>query len=292
MECPRQSTTMGCRLRVSAVSGSAVRLSMLVLYVEEEAGSARTCPPPGGTGDDIVVLQEERPQLTGGTVWEASGLLASALGDFGVEWQGARVLELGSGTGWLALKMAQRGASVTATDRRGMLDLLMRNVLRNQKRFPCTAEADLARGKVSELDVECVELDWEEGTVLPGKWDVIIGCEVMYLSQFYPSLVETIRRHTNEGTRIFISWQARTEDGKHKQGDFLEQARAAGLKEQLKCVQRTGANIPVYVYEFGLHDPNSRLHTGTATLAPPCYPPNSTATNIYNSQVTNVAKGK
>ena len=69
--------------------------------------------------------------------------------------QNARILELGAGTGYLALKLAQRGAHVITTDREGGQPRLLRNVLRNQSRLNDEDGEQV-------LDVECHALDWEE----------------------------------------------------------------------------------------------------------------------------------
>lgn len=143
---------------VTALGSAKVRLQLSAARLD--AGAADE--------DEIRVTQQEMPHLTGGVVWEAARLLEAELRGMDIDWPRARVLELGSGTGWLALQLARRGAAVTATDRRGMLDLLRRNVLRNQKRFPCTEE-EARRGRWTALDVEVVELDWEEEGVLAGE---------------------------------------------------------------------------------------------------------------------------
>ena len=143
---------------VTALGSAKVRLQLSAARLD--AGAA--------DDDEIRVTQQEMPHLTGGVVWEAARLLEAELRGMDIDWPRARVLELGSGTGWLALQLARRGAAVTATDRRGMLDLLRRNVLRNQKRFPCTEE-EARRGRWTALDVEVVELDWEEEGVLAGE---------------------------------------------------------------------------------------------------------------------------
>jgi 16S rRNA A1518/A1519 N6-dimethyltransferase RsmA/KsgA/DIM1 with predicted DNA glycosylase/AP lyase activity len=49
-----------------------------------------------------------------------------------------RILELGSGTGWLSLHLARRGAIVTATERTGAMALLTQNVMRNQEQIVMT----------------------------------------------------------------------------------------------------------------------------------------------------------
>ena len=81
------------------------------------------------------------------------------LADDTIEWEGLDVVELGAGSGWLAMRLASLGAWVTATDRKGMLGLLTRNVLLNQRRYLTSPAAeDLAEG----LQVEVADIDWDD----------------------------------------------------------------------------------------------------------------------------------
>ena len=95
-----------------------------------------------------------------GWIWESSRALETAMlaavQEGGGSWSELRILELGSGTGWLALRLAQLGADVTATDRSGPSVLLRRNVMRNQETFRAPGAAE------SALRVECHELSWED----------------------------------------------------------------------------------------------------------------------------------
>ena len=95
-----------------------------------------------------------------GWIWESSRALETAMLAAVQEGGGSRselrILELGSGTGWLALRLAQLGADVTATDRSGPSVLLRRNVMRNQETFRAPGAAE------SALRVECHELSWED----------------------------------------------------------------------------------------------------------------------------------
>ena len=40
-----------------------------------------------------------------------------------------------------------------------------------------------------------------------GEWDLIIGCEVLYLREFYEALVSVLERHSRPSTRVLICWQ-------------------------------------------------------------------------------------
>ncbi|KAA8499069.1 Protein-lysine N-methyltransferase efm3 [Porphyridium purpureum] len=61
-----------------------------------------------------------------GIFWNASMAMDAALEGHIASWSGLRVLELGAGTGLLAIRMAQRGAYVLATDQN--VDELLANV--------------------------------------------------------------------------------------------------------------------------------------------------------------------
>jgi predicted nicotinamide N-methyase len=144
-------------------------------------------------------------------------------------WHRLKVLELGSGTGWLALRLAAHGASVTATDRVGTLPLLAQNVVKNQEAFsqllPSPGEdndeganpsASAIRGV--ELNVTVAPLEWkamDENDNMNGDtsclirsnvndvpasdlggdngWDAIVASDVLYLNELYADLLQTLR---------------------------------------------------------------------------------------------------
>jgi predicted nicotinamide N-methyase len=144
-------------------------------------------------------------------------------------WHRLKVLELGSGTGWLALRLAAHGASVTATDRVGTLPLLAQNVVKNQEAFSlllpsqgddndegANPSASAVRGV--ELNVTVAPLEWkvlDENDNLNGDtsclirssindvsasdlggtggWDAIVASDVLYLNELYADLLQTLR---------------------------------------------------------------------------------------------------
>ena len=91
---------------------------------------------------------------SGGWIWPSARLLEETLLAERPSWAGVNVLELGSGTGYLALRLAQAGARVTATDRGGAMKLLEQNIRRNQQRFGTQDGEEL-------LQVGSSVLDWE-----------------------------------------------------------------------------------------------------------------------------------
>lgn len=111
-------------------------------------------------------------ESTGGKVWEASlrsfDILSSILCDKSTD-QDLHVLELGSGCGWLGLRLAQThtNAHLVMSEQKefGALEWLQHNMSLNPS-----------------ISVRAVELNWESipGEIVSQKWDMIIGCELVY----------------------------------------------------------------------------------------------------------------
>ncbi len=90
--------------------------------------------------DDVILLQNffgMDTNSTGGALWDSSLVLWSKIQD--LDLRGKRVLELGSGVGFLSIKAASKGAYMIATD--GDLDvieLLRENITRNHNSIQAT----------------------------------------------------------------------------------------------------------------------------------------------------------
>lgn len=105
--------------------------------------------------------------------WEASLLLTEwALQQ---EMRGARILELGAGTGLVGITTAKMGAQVTATDGS---EVVMTRLSENFK--------------LNKIDGELRMLLWgEEHEILDRKWDFIFAADVTYHDEICASLAET-----------------------------------------------------------------------------------------------------
>ena len=164
---------------------------------------------------------------TGGWVWEASHVLEAALlSDTTLDWDARpRVTELGAGTGYLSLRLASLGAVVTATDRRKMLGLMVRNVTLNQRRLLKADDPDFS------LSVEVSELDWLEPPAELPSADLVVGSDLIYDDRFHTALVKVIRRFVlDERVRCVLSWEERKPD---PEASFLKLAEDAGLAPSL-----------------------------------------------------------
>jgi predicted nicotinamide N-methyase len=136
------------------------------------------------------------------------------------DWSHLSILEVGAGTGWLALTLAARGAHVTATERPGAVPLLLQNVLVNQAKFLAWAEEEEAfDGKNDDasspkafarrilLDVDVAELEWSGTARLPGVWDCVVGSDLIYIPEHHRPLLETLLLHDTR--KCFLTWEER-----------------------------------------------------------------------------------
>jgi predicted nicotinamide N-methyase len=202
--------------------------------------------------DDIIVVSQNGTRRAGcdessGWVWYAARQLERVLVQMtNHDIKGLRILEVGSGTGWLALRLALRGALVTATDRPGALPLLLRNVYSNQEQL-CGSTAG---GVVNELLVDVYELEWTSETRLEGEWDLAIGSDVLYLVEYHRLLLETFVRH--DCKHCVVAWEQRKAD---EEEGFLSLAQELGfeIKHRIDAGVNPVTNNPVWVafLEFG-----------------------------------------
>ena len=193
-----------------------------------------------------------------GWVWYAARVLEEVIvGKVDVDLRGQRILELGSGTGWLALRLAQRGALVTATDRPGACKLLLQNVYRNQERW---AEHLDASGRqpalrpatpdfAEDLNVDVFPLSWEEREQrIPGEWDLIVASDVVYLTETYEAFLDTCLRH-GPCKGVLITWEERKP---REEEEFIRLAAMAGFHFERPTViaRNPVTGSPIYLLQM------------------------------------------
>lgn len=130
---------------------------------------------------------------TGGFIWDSAPLLASYVGTMSLT--GARVLELGTGTGLVGLAAACTGAGqVVLTDRE--VHMAMQN-----------RDANFEVRQRSRVLVR--ELQWgvrlQQARAELGVFDVILGSDLLYLPQSHAALAATIDALAADGTQVFLT---------------------------------------------------------------------------------------
>lgn len=142
-------------------------------------------------------------------LWTASLVLLRHLErDAGIEWRGARVLEMSAGTGHLAVGLARLGANVTATEcstkhsagALAALEYWAPYLLRERGGAACGTEPPFSGGALGGT-LAFRTIDWgaaEDGLqgVEPGsEWDILILSELVALGEeLQEALLETLGR--------------------------------------------------------------------------------------------------
>nr|XP_043872644.1 protein-lysine methyltransferase METTL21C-like isoform X1 [Solea senegalensis]XP_043886609.1 protein-lysine methyltransferase METTL21C-like isoform X1 [Solea senegalensis] len=154
-------------------------------------------------GHDIVIY--EALDSFGAVMWPAALALCSFLENNRemVNLQGKEVLELGSGTGLVAIVASLLGASVTATDLPEVLSNLRANVMRN------------TRGRCRQLpQVTTLSWSFEMERTFPAsvyRYDYVLAADVVYHHDFLKELLATMKHFCQPGTTVIWANRVRME---------------------------------------------------------------------------------
>ena len=143
--------------------------------------------------DESKFLGDEARRLPYGIVlWPASIALAHEVASR--PFRGARVLELGAGTGLPGIVAAALGARVVQTERQEVA------------LFVCKRNAE--RNGISEIDHRAADWTaWEDRE----KYDCILGSDILYASSLHPHLRRIFETNLAPGGKILISDPFRNE---------------------------------------------------------------------------------
>jgi predicted nicotinamide N-methyase len=102
--------------------------------------------------------------------------------------EGLRVLEVGCGIALASLVLAHRRADITATDRHPQAaSFLQKNTVLNH--MPA---------------IPFVRTGWEDNTTALGRFDLVIGSDILYDRPHARLLAEFIERHAEESCEVII----------------------------------------------------------------------------------------
>jgi predicted nicotinamide N-methyase len=152
-----------------------------------------------------------------GQVWPAGRVMAEAMSTYDIG--GKRILELGCGLGLSSLVLQRRRADITASDHHPLAEPFLRhNATQNHL-----------------LPVVYRDLRWEIPDITLGRFDLIIGSDVLYESGHADQLAATVARHAMADTEILI-----TDPGRGNSASFT---RALSLQGYAVSEQRSRFDI-------------------------------------------------
>ncbi|XP_044299253.1 EEF1A lysine methyltransferase 3 isoform X2 [Varanus komodoensis] len=116
-----------------------------------------------------------------------------------MNFRGKKVIELGAGTGIVGILASLLGGEVTITDLPVALKQIEENVHRN---LPMKC---MARTRVCALSWGLDQKDF------PANFDFILGADIVYLKDTFPSLIRTLQHLCGSQSTIYLSSKMRQE---------------------------------------------------------------------------------
>lgn len=121
-----------------------------------------------------------------GVVWPSSEVLAHLMSDFLIK--DKRILEIGCGIGLTSLMLNQRDADITATDYHPEVEgFLKHNAALNE-----------------DTEIPFVRTGWADELTELGKFDLIIGSDLLYEDEHADLLSQFINQHAKAGCEVII----------------------------------------------------------------------------------------
>ncbi|MFA5902989.1 MAG: methyltransferase domain-containing protein [Desulfobacula sp.] len=155
-----------------------------------------------------------------GVVWASGRILAQHMVDFKIA--GKKILEVGCGIGLASLVLNQRLADITATDYHPEAEaFLMENVLLNHGR-----------------KIPFFRTGWEDKDSALGRFDLVIGSDLLYERGHAEILSRFIDRHANPHCEVVL-----VDPGRGNQGRFSRKMTVLGYSnsgytpENTACVE-------------------------------------------------------
>lgn len=149
---------------------------------------------PNHSAEDLGISSASWPLF--GVVWPSSLVLASLMLEHQIE--GVRILEVGCGIGVASLVLNERMADITATDYHPEVEgFLKLNVALNNGR-----------------DIPFIRTGWADSISELGKFDLIIGSDLLYERDHADLLSNFIEQHSNLHCEVIIIDPARGNSGK------------------------------------------------------------------------------
>ncbi|MFI4969228.1 MAG: class I SAM-dependent methyltransferase [Lysobacterales bacterium] len=158
-----------------------------------------------------------------GQVWPAGRLLAEAMSRFDIA--GKRILEIGCGLGLASLVLQRRGADVVASDVHPLAEpFLAYNAALNA--LPA---------------VEYRQLRWNVPLPTLGRFDLVIGSDVLYERDHCALLAALLQRHAHPSAEVLI-----TDPGRGNSAPFTRALAAQGYAVAEERCAMNATDVPPY----------------------------------------------
>ncbi|MCZ2722712.1 methyltransferase domain-containing protein [Marinomonas sp. 15G1-11] len=139
---------------------------------------------PKGIAEALGISSASWPLF--GIVWPSGLVLANYLLDYKTE--GKRILEIGCGIALSSLLLNHRNEDITATDYHPEVEsFLNRNTLLND-----------------DKDITFERVDWANDESTLGKFDLIVGSDLLYEDQHILLLANFIQNHANDKCEVIL----------------------------------------------------------------------------------------
>lgn len=162
-----------------------------------------------------------------GVLWPSSIALAEYLSENPKLVRGKKVLELGCGLGLPSLVASHLGGDVLATDY-----------------HPDVEEYFQRNCRHSSIESKYKRLNWREGTEDIGKFDVVIGSDVLYESKHAKEVAQGLIRFMKPNGMIILSDPLRAYLQK-----FLTAMKEEGMREEMSARSADGKEILVFTFQ-------------------------------------------
>ncbi len=181
-----------------------------------------------GIADDLGISSAAWPLF--GVIWPSSLVLAHYISDYPT--QGKRILEVGCGMALSSLLLNKQHANITATDYHPEVEhFLQRNALLNNDKV-----------------IPFERVDWTDATDTLGRFDLIIGSDLLYEDQHIQQLAAFLNNHANPTCEIII-----VDPGRGRKNKFSVQMEKYGYgNSHIKPIHTDYLNDPFkgYVLKF------------------------------------------
>ena len=155
-----------------------------------------------------------------GVVWDSSQVLAERMQTFDIK--GKRILEVGCGIALSSHLLNARCADITATDYHPEAGrfLTKNSVLNNEKEIPF------------------LRTDWKTVNSGMGKFDVIIGSDLLYEQNHIELLSEFIQQHANQQCEVIL-----VDPGRGNHAKFSKKMIEHGFSHQQSKIDKTENSV-------------------------------------------------